>query len=271
MSNNKQLQQYTIAISISESPDMAVRGLGEEHLDDAMAEIARHLLAKGAQLIYGGDLRPGGFTEILFELVTRHHQDDSATNAQALVANYFAWPVHVDMTAEEVAQLSDDLSGAANLICLAVDGKVIEHEARQQHVARPAAEQEWATGLSAMRKTMADSSDARIVLGGKVEQFKGIMPGIAEEALIALKAKQPLFLIGGFGGCAYDIAVELGLLKASSKGKRVWPGRDEFTPFNLNNLNNGLSDVENITLAKTVHIDQAVALILRGLVRLQGV
>jgi hypothetical protein len=46
-----------IGISISESPDMAVLGLGPEHLEDAMSEIARRLLACGASLVYGGDLR----------------------------------------------------------------------------------------------------------------------------------------------------------------------------------------------------------------------
>ena len=75
MSYQEILGQKTIAISISESPDMSVLGLGDEHLRDAMAEIARHLLALGARLIYGGDLRQHGFSDLLFELVARHRRD----------------------------------------------------------------------------------------------------------------------------------------------------------------------------------------------------
>lgn len=37
------LAEHAIALSISDSDDMAVLGLAKEHLDDAMAEIARHI------------------------------------------------------------------------------------------------------------------------------------------------------------------------------------------------------------------------------------
>ena len=36
--------KHVVAVSASESPDMAVLGLSDEHLCDAMAEIARHVL-----------------------------------------------------------------------------------------------------------------------------------------------------------------------------------------------------------------------------------
>ena len=62
----------TVAISISETTDMAVLGLSNEHLQDAMAEIALHLLSSGMSLAYSGDLRAHGFTELLFELVRLH-------------------------------------------------------------------------------------------------------------------------------------------------------------------------------------------------------
>jgi len=53
-----------------------------------------------------------------------------------------------------------------------------------------------------MRRTMTAASDARIVLGGRVDNFKGCMPGIAEEVFIALEKRQPVYVLGGFGGCA---------------------------------------------------------------------
>lgn len=48
MTYNGELGQYAIAISVSESPDMLVLGLSDQHLRDAMTEIARHMLALGA-------------------------------------------------------------------------------------------------------------------------------------------------------------------------------------------------------------------------------
>lgn len=267
MSYQEALSKHTIAISISESPDMAVLGLAKEHLDDAMAEVARYLLAMGARLMYGGDLRPKGFTELLFELVARHRRDSDLGDELVGVSNFLAWPVHVSLPYEEVQQLSETLSGVAEVVCLTADGKVMSPDERQQMVPRPATDDEWAAGLTAMRSMMTKMSDARIALGGKVDGFKGRMPGVAEEVLVALRADQPLFLLGGFGGCARDIAVDLGLTQTWLMQRLPWPGLGDFIDFTVEDLNNGLDAEENAILATTVHVDQAITLILRGLLR----
>ena len=62
----------TVGISISESPDMRYFGFSDGHLKDAMAGFAIHLLASGANLAYGGDLRDSGFTRLIFDLVLRY-------------------------------------------------------------------------------------------------------------------------------------------------------------------------------------------------------
>src|SRR5262249_40153867 len=152
----------------------------------------------------------------------------------------------------------------AELVFLTLDGKVMSPEERQQLAPRPAAEDEWADGLTAMRDVMTAMSDARIVLGGRVDGFKGRMPGVAEEALAALRVGEPLFVVGGFGGCARVIAEDLGLAAAWRAKGPAWPGRSEFAGFTARNLNNGLDTEENRILAGTVHIDEAVVLILRG-------
>lgn len=93
------------------------------------------------------------------------------------------------------------------------------------------------------------------------------MPGIAEETEFALKANQPLYLLGGFGGCARDIASGMGLMPELERSAD-WPGRIGFSSWRANDLSNGLEFDEIRTLARTVHVDQALALILRGLLRL---
>lgn len=55
MAYREALSQQVIAISISDSPDMPLLGLSEQHLSDAMTEISRHLLALGSRIVYGGD------------------------------------------------------------------------------------------------------------------------------------------------------------------------------------------------------------------------
>ena len=51
-----------------------------------------------------------------------------------------------------------------------------------------------------MRTVMRGDIQARVVLGGRVEGYKGAMPGIAEETCLSLEAGQPIFVLGGFGG-----------------------------------------------------------------------
>ena len=47
----------------------------------------------------------------------------------------------------------------------------------------------------------------------------------------------------------------------------MWPERTEFAGFGADALNNGIDIAENEILARTVHVEQAVALLLRGLMR----
>ena len=262
MTHRETLSDQAIAISISESSDLSVLGLSNDHLRDAMAEIARHLLALGACLIYGGDLRDNGFSDLLFELVARHRRD--APGDKVGVVSYLAWPVHIAMSAEELQRYRDELTGSAELVCLSMEGAPLSAEQRQLLPARKPTKREWAVGLTAMRSAMCQATDARIVLGGRVKRYKGIMPGAAEETLITLQARKPLFLLGGFGGCARDIADILGL-RSRPAPDDSWQGRDEFRRFEADDLCNGLTLEENDALAYTAHVDQAIALILRGL------
>lgn len=253
-----------IGLSISESPEMGILGLGKEHLEDAMTEIARHLLACGASLAYGGDLRPGGFTNLLFEVVNRHRSN--STIEKSSVTNFLAWPVHVSMSVLEIEERRAALEGVAELVLLAPDGS--EQTTNERAPNRQLTTTDWEYGLTAMRKAMASAVDARIVLGGRTTEFRGRLPGIAEEALIQLQNKAPLYVLGGFGGCSFDIANAMGLSR-DRRDLANWNGLEDFASHSSSDLRNGLDSVENFTLANTIHIDQAVALILRGLLRIK--
>lgn len=267
MSYSEPLSQKAIAISISDSAELAALGMADEHLRDAMAEVARHLLAMGARLIYGGDLRANGFTEVLFELVARYRRDADIGDTRLGVVNYFAWPIVTAKPAEEWRKLADELAGVAEVKCLDAKGGEVGLDSLPAQPQPPASDQEWADSLSAMRATVTSSSHARVVLGGKTSGYKGAMPGIAEETLAAMRANQPVYVLGGFGGCAGDIAADLGLTPLRPGPKAAWPSRAEFASFKFTNLNNGLDEGENRVLARTIHVDEAITLILRGLFR----
>ena len=58
----KLLHGLKIGISISEHDDLKKLGYSETHLKDASIEFGRYLLVYGADIVYGGDLRDGGYT-----------------------------------------------------------------------------------------------------------------------------------------------------------------------------------------------------------------
>ena len=264
----------TAAISISDSPDLRILGLSSLHLEDAMMEISRHLLAQGARLIYGGDLRGRGFTEQLCELVLRHYLNSVEHEQRGRVANYLAWPVHVFAQKPWWGRSWPRHLPSIVLVCLTLEGQRTEYGGKKAGFNQATTSElpqiparDWQVGLTSLRKVMLAESNVRIVLGGQVSGYKGVMPGIAEEVILSLRASQPVFLLGGFGGCARDIAESLGLLEPWSRERRTWEGRNSFKEFNDQNLKNGLTPEENRVLARTPHIDEAIPLILRGIMR----
>lgn len=166
-------------------------GAGENRRKDARAGFAIHLLASGANLAYGGDLRDSGFTRLIFDLVLRYQPRKERVPP---VANYLAWPVHATMKTENIRALDEELQGFARLVLVGLDGHTKSCESHRAVPFDAMDDGKWCAGLTAMRELMRDQTDARTLLGGKLEGYKGTMPDVAEEALLAIKAKQPVFL-----------------------------------------------------------------------------
>lgn len=257
----------TVAVSTSDSPDLVAMGLSEGHFREAMAEIALQLLAGGANLAYASDLRVHGFAKLLSRLVIRYTLTADLEHT-VRVTNHLAWPVHIMMPHNRLEALEAELRGTARLVLLGSDGTRLTMDARRRLPTHQPTGREWCRGLTAMRKFQRSSTDARVILGGQVATYRGRIPGVAEEALLSLQAGQPLFLIGGFGGCTRDVAETLRLAGPWAGSRNRWPGRREFEEWTSSDLNNGLTFEENQALATTPFIGQAVVLVLRGVHRL---
>ncbi len=259
----------TVAISASESPDIAAFGLSAGHMKDAVADLVLQLLAADMDIAYGGDLREGGLTHLLFELVPRY-TSPGELGSRTRVTNYLPWPVHIGMPTTLIERTAAQIRGAAELVLVGKDGKPMTLEARRGVPTRTPSEDDWGTGLAAMRQFQCSRTDARVVLGGQVTGYKGRMPGMAEEALLSLCGRQPLFLVGGFGGATRDVAETLGLAKPWAGSRRNWQGQTDLQPWTGDDLNNRLSHEENEALATTPFVRQAIVLVLRGLFRLKA-
>jgi hypothetical protein len=63
-----------------------------------------------------------------------------------------------------------------------------------------------AADFTAMRQRMTAETDVRIVMGGRMTGQQGRWPGVVEEAYLAIRAGQPLFIAGGLAGAAARVA-----------------------------------------------------------------
>lgn len=280
------LPSCTVGISISDSPDLDILGFTNLHVQDAMVEIARYLLVNNCKLIYGGDLRIGGFTYIFSELAKQYSTPKNYDSF--MVANYFAWPIHLNLS-----RLDDSEFKASNIqveklpppSSIAVDANVfIKPESLPQKVI-------WAKSLTYMRNTITEATQARILVGGQIMKYMGIVPGLIEETLYSIRKKQALYLCGAFGGAtkaAIDAIVSGNSLSLTLDFQfqndlykdfyNHWNGTEnekidyteivkEFSNYGIKelSLNNGLSEDENMRLFNTPHIPEMIYLILKGL------
>jgi hypothetical protein len=283
-------KNFLVGVSISEpSVDELVRlGLSELHVRHAFIEVVRHILARGGSIAYGGDLRAAGYTEALFDLVRTY--DRKELTGPDRVLSYLAWPIWLNVTAAQRA----DLANVATI-------KEVPRPDGAPEALPPLNDRQpedllWnSLALTKMREEMTSAIQARIVLGGRVFGQQGLLPGVLEEAALALHAAVPLYLAGGFGGCAQVLAAAMGgsmppeltldyqlrhtprypeLFKAATSAGRA-PSFDDLmgslATAGVEGLGNGLDAVENVRLFATDDVDEVVALVLRGLRRVTDV
>ena len=276
-----------IAISVSESEELECLGLSKQHIDDISIEIARYLIVNGAKMLYGGDLRHGGFTELFAEL---SYQYKYLSDKELKFINYFPFPNARKLSTNDKAKFLQKqvevkiFKNPANL------GKLDAHKNYN-----PSNNIEdrfiYAECYADMRNQMANNSDARIVLGGRQKGFTGYFPGIVEETYHSLKAGNAVYLLGGFGGAAksiIDIILGKQPHQLTNEFQFDTPFLKEFKEFvgtkstvrldyeflcgffkshTLESVSkrNGLTVEENLILFESTNIHELVFLIMKGL------
>lgn len=269
-----------VALSVSDPPEhhLVARGLSRDHLSLAFVELARHLLAAGYHLAYGGDLRFRGFTDQLFNLVRSYHLP--APGPAKRIRNYLA-----DYLLD--AAPAEDRAAARNV---AEVHRVELPRTGLQAGAEMTPAVSQALTLSAMRRRVTEETSARIVLGGKIEGGSGRAPGVLEEAWCSVRAGRPLFVLGGFGGVGSLIADRLvrgntdaqdtllandpgyvamaGALRGALLEGEARTGEEmlaEIASAGIAGLHNGLTEADNLRLFEIDDIDELISLILEGL------
>lgn len=232
----------TIAISIGGAPDLAKLGFPPREVERALLSVCGALIRAGARIAYGGDFRADGFTVQMY----RHLAGSYADHGTKPFRHYLAEPslrrarfedlVHVlqesQAVAETVAFLGPDqyplrASAGALLFGKGVEGKRVDSPAELASWLDRAAPTAPGEAYSRMRVVQSREADGRVAMGGKMglleradDAYEGAMPGIAQEALLTLRAGKPFIPLAAYGGAARDVAIALGLLEPSVRTPR---------------------------------------------------
>lgn len=283
-----QLKDKNIAISISESEDIEEYGADITLLNDMIIELSRHILVAGGKLLYGGDLRKQGFTELFKDLSCQYGHSEKSDSDTTYFTNYFAWPIHLNLSVENKLEYKYSR--------VKLQSVEVPQECPPDLVntfvspSTPDNLYLWAKSLTKMRKAVCEKADAYIVLGGRLSGFKGKYPGILEEFLIAQRNKKPIYLLGGFGGASKaivdilegsDIAGDLidktnqtslySDLKTYYNQKEAVDVIDynqvvqEIKNNGISSLNNRLTEEENRILFSSTNVLEIIILVMKGL------
>ena len=234
-----------VGISISNSPDLANLGLEQSHLQEATVRVARLLLGNDYDLAYGGDLRPDGYTVKLFEVCADTHAAKFGDHDhwQRRLVSFLAWPHYLTLSAEqqhELAQRCRLVKGTPadaafsglpeNLPADATGG--VEDAFRAARCLSRMRELMTTGGATSEQGERLSALAARVLLGGKTSDFQGLMPGIFEEALLALEQpdRVSLYVLGGFGGAARLLADALLGEPSSDKERLSLEAQQAHTP-----------------------------------------
>lgn len=292
--------QLTVALSVSGAEDLGRYGLRAAHLDSILLDLSRYLLVAGVRLAYGGHLVSDSYTLRLADLVRDPIVEQlrgapSTVQAMPELVTYLPWPM--------LASVRDEARLGPLVEMRRCERPVgIDESMDPSFVAVPEVEVPtgtalhrfaWSRGLTAMRERQIQEVGARVVVGGKLGRpdgtYLGRMPGVLEEALLGIRAKRPVYLVGAFGGCARLVLDALDgkdreeltwkyhqTLPHASELRKLYADHgvawDEFEHIaaelkacGFSGLKNGLTVEENRELATSRSAERIVELILHGL------
>jgi len=208
-----------VVLSISDSPDTARMGMTKRHLDQALCEISRQLLVRGAVLEYGGHLGSESYTRVLFDMAREYSSLSGVPPAERII-NDVGWPLPLEKLPPGDRTR---YHGLANFKRVPRPDGVAQFEPATFveeptffDADSPERRYAWARGMTTMREFQCLNARARILLGGATganadgsplaKWYKGRIPGVIEEAYLSLNRKQALYVIGAFGGAAAIVA-----------------------------------------------------------------
>ena len=295
---SRPLTGFTLGVSLSRNEDIKTLGLREKHLELVMAEVAQMMLLSGGCITYAGAVGTHipDLTAAVLRVIRRYIEESKLQRRQLdyCEGNSSQTPIHVgDMfkltvpctslqnkeTRKTLIETSKTFASTGTVEILDKNG--VAQSIRDADLWENKTNKETSMALSNIRSALPQYCDARLVIGGKTAPvtsdplgYLGDFPGIIEEALYAVRNKQPLFVAGGFGGAAAllahhleianNIPVAAGSLGAIEMNRRYSEAITEIRDLYDKQLS-GLDDDDLRRLTTTQRASELAGLVIKGI------
>lgn len=233
---NRPLSEYTLGISMSQNEDIEALGLRANHLELVIAEVAQMMLLSGGRITYAGAIGTHipDLTSAILKVIRKYieeikleqhrlERDNDRTPKTPIHSGYMfeltvpCTSIHSKKTRNTLIDTAKSFTSTGTIRFLDENGHI--HPIREAKPWKNQPHERTSKALSNIRKALPRYCDARLVVGGKTTPlsidpnngYLGDYPGIIEEALHAVRNRQPLFIAGGFGGAAALLAHLLGI------------------------------------------------------------
>ena len=157
-------------------------GQQRDNRDKMWAKLARSVWTLGATIAYSGNWDPDGLTQALIDVSLPYRLRHGRADEPRLEVHAMTAPPTSDPRVTAVMVPVPSAPGAT---------KSARHAA---HLFR----MRWQSGARCR---------ARILLSGKTDGYSGRMPGIVEEAMIAIALRQPIYVLGGISAAPQRYSV----------------------------------------------------------------
>ena len=231
-----------------------------------LGTVARAVLVARGAVAYGGRLSSDGYTAFLVHELERYVRDRSFTG-------FVAYSEHASMSSDEIQAAVKGIGLTGRYVFLDPDGQVIDDRQNTAGVEGELDRDLVIRSLSGLRRQMTEETDARVLIGGQRTGYQGRIPGVVEETILAIQAGKPMYIAGGFGGAAGDIASLLGLDPEGWLGIPPEPGRADLEELRRVAMaegweptSNGLTVEQNHQLAVSYRASEIASLVVRGLI-----
>jgi hypothetical protein len=303
----RRLAGIRFGLSISASPETPAAGDAQRAAAGLTFRLASAILLEGGTLVLGHRWSPEGIMEHLaFQArdnrwnMTRQSED---VPGDVPILNLIAWPDSPPSDDRNAQRLiAEGVLSVRQVPPPGIDIGQFDPDPVKA-LASDLGRFARIRALTALRREMVRSADARVCVGGAADNALRRLPGVVEEALLTVQAGKPLYICSALGGAAKAMADALLRRRLSEEARAMffsppgvvslfaahggafpflagegpsgedgWNALDclQATPLAQVSAQSGLTEEEYVQLLTSTDVLRVLGLAIAGMLRLRG-